>query len=74
LIAVELNGAVPQGFGGPAGIPREQVLALRTSTNKAELVAAIEKAFEHTKAQVAAANSLPTDAPENVHTGRKEPT
>ena len=53
LIALELNGAVPQGFGGAAGVPREQVLALRTSTNKAELVSAIEKAFEHAKAQVA---------------------
>src|SRR5262245_26932565 len=57
LIALELNGAVPQGFGGTAGAPREQLLALRTSTNKKELVTAIEKAFEHAKAQVTAADA-----------------
>lgn len=56
LIALELNGAVPQGFGGTAGMPREQVLALRTTTNKGELIAAINKAFDHAKAQVAAAD------------------
>ena len=56
LIALELNGAVPQGFGGSAGMPREQVLALRTSTNKGELIAAINKAFDHAKAQVVAAD------------------
>jgi hypothetical protein len=56
LIALELNGAVPQGFGGTAGMPREQVLALRTSTNKRELIGAINKAFDHAKGQVAAAD------------------
>ena len=56
LIALELNGPVPQGFGGTLGVPREEVLALRTSTNKAELIAAINKGFDHAKAQVTAAD------------------
>jgi hypothetical protein len=33
LIALELNGAVPQGFGGTAGAPREEMLATCTNTS-----------------------------------------
>lgn len=54
LVASEFNGFVPTGFGGKAGQPREEMQALAKSTNKAELIAAINKAFEHTKAQFAA--------------------
>lgn len=56
LVASEFNGFVPSAVGGKAGLSREEMQALGKSTNKAELVAAINKAFEHTKAQFAAAD------------------
>lgn len=56
LVASEFNGFVPSGIGGKAGAPREEMQALAKSTNKAELIAAINKTFEHTKAQFAAAD------------------
>jgi hypothetical protein len=56
LIALELNGFVPQGWGGKEAKTRDEMLKLRTSTNKAELVAAINQAFDHAKAQITAAD------------------
>ncbi|MGE3956409.1 MAG: DinB family protein [Vicinamibacterales bacterium] len=52
LAASEFNGFVPNNFGGKPGASREEMQALGKSTNKAELIAAINKAFEHTKAQL----------------------
>ncbi|MGC4083371.1 MAG: DinB family protein [Vicinamibacterales bacterium] len=54
LVASEFNGFVPTGLGGKAGLSREEMQAISKSTNKAELIAAINKAFDHTKAQFAA--------------------
>jgi hypothetical protein len=56
LIALELNGFVPQGWGGKEAKTRDEMLKLRTSTSKAELIAAINQTFDHAKAQVAAAD------------------
>ena len=56
LIALEFNGFVPQGWGGKEAKTRDEMLKLRTSTSKAELIAAINLAFDHAKAQVAAAD------------------
>lgn len=54
LVASEFNGFVPGGFGGKPLLAREEMQALAKSTNKAELIAAINKTFDHTKAQLAA--------------------
>ncbi|MBS1817662.1 MAG: DinB family protein [Acidobacteria bacterium] len=56
LVASEFNGFVPSGLGGKPGAPREEMQALAKSTNKAELIAGINKAFEHTKSQFQAAD------------------
>lgn len=56
LIALELKGFVPQGWGGKEAKTRDEMLKLRTSTSKAELIAAINQAFDHAKAQIAAAD------------------
>jgi len=56
LIALELNGFVPQGWGGTEARTRDEMLKLRTSTSKAELIAAINQAFDHAVAQISAAD------------------
>ena len=56
LIALEFNGFVPQGFGGKAAKTRDEMLKLRDSTSKAELIAAINAAFDHAKAEITAAD------------------
>lgn len=56
LVASEFNGFVPSGIGGKPLLAREEMQALSKSTNKAELIAAINKTFDHTKAQFAAAD------------------
>lgn len=56
LVANEFNGFVPGAIGGKPAMTREESQALNKSTNKAELIAAINKNFEHTKAQFAAAD------------------
>ncbi|MFN7985159.1 MAG: DinB family protein [Vicinamibacterales bacterium] len=56
LVANEFNGFVPSAVGGKPGLSREEMAPLAKSTNKAEIVAAINKAFDHTKAQFAAAD------------------
>ncbi len=56
LIALEFNGFVPQGFGGKAAKTRDEMLKLRESTSKAELIAAINTAFDHAKAEITAAD------------------
>jgi hypothetical protein len=56
LIALELNGFVPQGFGGKAAKTRDEMVTLRESTSKAELIAAINTAFDHAKAEITAAD------------------
>jgi len=56
LVASEFNGFVPSAVGGKAGLSREEMQAISKSTNKAELIGAINKAFDHTKAQFAAAD------------------
>ncbi len=53
LVASEFNGFVPGGFGGKPLMAREEMQALAKSTNKAELIAAINKTFDHTKSQLA---------------------
>ena len=53
LVASEFNGFVPGGFGGKPLLPREEMQALAKSTNKADLIAAINKTFDHTKSQLA---------------------
>lgn len=57
LVASEFNGFVPSGIGGKPGQSREEMQALAKSTNKAELIAAINKTFDHTKAQFAAVDA-----------------
>jgi hypothetical protein len=61
LVALELNGFVLQAFGGKAGVPRDQMLTLRNSTNKVELDAALNKALDHAQAEMTAAD------PANAH-------
>lgn len=56
LVASEFNGFVPGAIGGKPSMSREEMQALNKSTNKAELIAAINKNFEHTKSQFAAAD------------------
>ena len=57
LVASEFNGFVPGAIGGKPAMSREEMQALNKSTNKAELIAAINKNFEHTKSQFAAADA-----------------
>ena len=52
LIASEGYGFVPTSFGGKAGASREELAALRTTTDKAKLVEAVNKAFAHAKSEL----------------------
>ena len=56
LIALEFNGFVPQGWGGKAAKTRDEMLKLRESTSKAELIGAINTAFDHARAEITAAD------------------
>jgi hypothetical protein len=52
LAASEGYSFVPTNFGGKAGATREEMAALRTSTDKAALIAALNKAFAHAKSEL----------------------
>ncbi len=54
LIASEGYGFVPTSIGGKAGASREELTALRTTTDKAKLVDAVNKAFAHAKSELEA--------------------
>ena len=54
LAASEGYGFVPTSFGGKAGASREEMTALRTTTDKAKLVDALKKGFAHAKAELEA--------------------
>lgn len=54
LAASEGYSFVPTNFGGKAGATREEMAALRTSTDKAALIAALNKAFAHAKSELEA--------------------
>jgi hypothetical protein len=45
---------VPTSFGGKAGATREELAALRTSTDKAKIIEAVNKGFAHAKAELEA--------------------
>jgi hypothetical protein len=52
LAASEGYGFVPTSFGGKAGASREEMTALRTQTDKAKLIDALNKGFAHAKAEL----------------------
>ncbi len=54
LAASEGYAFVPTNFGGKAGATREEMAALRTTTDKAALIAAVNKAFAHAKSELEA--------------------
>jgi hypothetical protein len=54
LIASEGYSFVPTSFGGKAGATREELAALRTSTDKAKIIEAVNKGFAHAKAELEA--------------------
>jgi hypothetical protein len=54
LAASEGYGFVPTSFGGKAGASREEMTALRTQTDKAKLIDALNKGFAHAKAELEA--------------------
>jgi hypothetical protein len=54
LAASEGYSFVPTAFGGKAGASREELTALRTQTDKAKLIEALNKGFAHAKAELEA--------------------
>jgi hypothetical protein len=52
LIASEGYSFVPTSFGGKAGATREELAALRTTTDKAKIIEAVNKAFAHAKTEL----------------------
>lgn len=54
LAASEGYAFVPTAFGGKAGASREELTALRTQTDKAKLIDALNKGFAHAKAELEA--------------------
>jgi len=56
LAASEGYGFVPTAFGGKAGATREELTALRTTTDKAKIIEALNKGFAHAKAELEAAD------------------
>lgn len=54
LAASEGYSFVPTAFGGKAGASREELTALRTQTDKAKLIDALNKGFAHAKAELEA--------------------
>jgi hypothetical protein len=66
LAASEGYAFVPTSFGGKAGASREELTALRTETNKAKLIEALNKAFAHAKAELEAADPASLTGKRNV--------
>ena len=56
LAASEGYAFVPTAFGGKAGASREELAALRTTTDKAKIIDALNKGFAHAKAELEAAD------------------
>jgi len=56
LAASEGYSFVPAAFGGKAGASREELAALRTTTDKAKIIDALNKGFAHAKAELEAAD------------------
>jgi hypothetical protein len=56
LAASEGYSFVPTAFGGKAGASREELAALRTTTDKAKIIDALNKGFAHAKAELEAAD------------------
>jgi hypothetical protein len=54
LAASEGYSFVPTAFGGKAGASREELTALRTQTDKAKLIDALNKGFAHAKSELEA--------------------
>ncbi|HUR35767.1 MAG TPA: DinB family protein [Vicinamibacterales bacterium] len=54
LAASEGYAFVPTSFGGKAGASREEMAALRTTTDKAKVIEALNKGFAHAKAELEA--------------------
>jgi hypothetical protein len=54
LAASEGYAFVPTAFGGKAGASREELQALRSQTDKAKLIDALNKGFAHAKAELEA--------------------
>ena len=54
LAASEGYAFVPTAFGGKPGATREELTALRTTTDKAKLIEALNKGFAHAKAELTA--------------------
>jgi hypothetical protein len=54
LAASEGYSFVPTSFGGKAGASREELAALRTTTDKAKLIDALNKGFAHAKSELEA--------------------
>ena len=54
LAASEGYAFVPTSFGGKAGATREELTALRTTTDKAKIIDALNKGFAHAKAELTA--------------------
>ena len=52
LAASEGYAFVPTSFGGKAGATREELTALRSSTDKAKIIEALNKGFAHAKAEL----------------------
>jgi DinB family protein len=52
LIASEGYGFVPSGFGGKAGLPREEMGKLASITDKAQVIDHLTKAFAHAKSEL----------------------
>ena len=56
LAATEGYAFVPTAFGGKAGASREELAALRMTTDKAKIIEALNKGFAHAKAELEAAD------------------
>jgi len=52
LAASEGYAFVPTSFGGKPGATREELTALRTTTDKAKIIEALNKGFAHAKAEL----------------------
>jgi hypothetical protein len=56
LAASEGYSFIPAGFGGKPGASREELTALRTTTDKAKIIEALNKGFAHAKSELEAAD------------------
>jgi hypothetical protein len=66
LIASEGYGFVPSGFGGKAGLPREEMGKLASITDKAQVIDHLTKAFAHAKTELDSADPATLTAKRRV--------